>query len=218
MRSIFVIWCVTLSLAGVLFFGLGSVSYPEHHASKAAVLRFRIDSAQSKFQVKASRGGIAWFKGHDHFIAVRDFEGEAELALDVLNPASLSMTVHAGSLEETGADFTPEQKGIIKKELNELVLETAKYPEITFKSTDVKGAIKNGQFDVRIGGDLSLHGVTRHIEIPAAVSVSGDDLHAVGEFEIDRKDFNVNATSAFHGFVRVQHELKFTFDITAHRA
>jgi polyisoprenoid-binding protein YceI len=183
----------------------------------AAAVRYRIDAGQSKFMVHAFRGGIAYFKGHDHFIAVRDFGGEAELNLDAVNPASLQMTIRADSLEETGADFTAEQKGIIKKELNELVLETAKYPEIAFKSTDVKGELKNGQFDIKIGGDITLHGVTKHIVIPAKVSAGGDDLHATGEFELNRKDFNVNATSAFHGFVRVKHNLKFTFDITAHR-
>jgi len=178
---------------------------------------FRIDSSQSKFMVHASRGGLAWFKGHSHHIAVRDFDGTAELTLDALNPASLQMTVRANSLEETDPVFTPLQKQIIKKELDELVLETAKYPEITFKSTSVKGSLVQGRFDVRITGDLTLHGVTRQITIPATVTVEGNTLRAVGKFEIDRKDFNVNATNAFHGLVRVKHDMKFEFDIVAKR-
>jgi hypothetical protein len=59
--------------------------------------------------------------------------------------------------------------------------------------------------------------VTRHVVIPATVTVSGNDFRAQGEFELDRKKFNVNATNAFHGLVRVRHALKFTFDIVAHR-
>lgn len=180
-------------------------------------LRYRIDPAKSTFIVHANRTGIAWFKGHSHRIAVKDFGGTAELDLIALNPASLQLTVQAASLEETDPAFTPEQKKIINKEVNELVLETAKYPEITFRSTDVKGSIAQGKFDVQIGGDLTLHGVTKHIVIPATVSVTGDSMRAVGEFGIDRKDFNVNATEAFHGFVRVKHHLKFEFDIVAQR-
>jgi len=176
-------------------------------------LRFEIDPSRSKFMVKASRGGLLWFKGHDHHIAVRDYSGRAELTLDALNPASLSMTIRAASLEETSDVFTPQQKGIINKELKEIVLETDKYPVITFRSTDVKGGLKNGKFEVRIGGDMTLHGVTRHITIPATVSVEGNSLHAVGEFSLDRSDFNVKATSAFHGFVRIKNKLHFTFDI-----
>jgi polyisoprenoid-binding protein YceI len=180
-------------------------------------VRYQIDASRSKFMVKASRGGLAWFKGHSHLIAMRDFSGEADLSLDVISPASLQMTVRADSLEETSDEFTPEQKQIINKELDEIVLESAKYPEITFKSTDVKGKFVNGAFAAEIGGDMTLHGVTRRVVIPATVTVSGDNLRAVGEFEINRKDFKVNATNAFHGFVRIKHELHFTFDIVAQR-
>jgi hypothetical protein len=49
------------------------------------------------------------------------------------------------------------------------------------------------------------------------VTFNGNDLRAKGEFTINRKDFNVKATNAFHGLVRVKHELKFTFDIVAHK-
>jgi polyisoprenoid-binding protein YceI len=186
-------------------------------ASTLAVARYRLDATRSKFIVHANRTGLAWFKGHSHRIAVKDFEGAAELDLSVVNPASMQMTVRAASLEETDPVFTDDQKKIINKELNEIVLETAKYPEITFKSTDIKATVASGNFKVRIGGDLTLHGVTKHIEIPATVTISGDTMHAVGEFETDRKEFNVNATEAFHGFVKVKHHLKFEFDIVGTR-
>jgi polyisoprenoid-binding protein YceI len=146
-----------------------------------------------------------------------ELTGRAELTMDVLNPASLEMTVLAASLEETSDVFTPQQKGIINKELKEIVLEPDKYPEIRYRSTDIKGEAKNGKFEIKIGGNLTLHGVTKRMIIPATVSVEGDQLHAVGEFGIDRSDFNVKATSAFHGMVRVRDGLKFTFDIVARR-
>ena len=195
---------------------LGLVYFLPHRVADADTLtiaRFRLDPAQSKFMVHADRWGLLWFKGHSHRIAVRDFGGVAELNLDAVNPASLQLTVRAASLEETDPVFTAEQKKIINKELNEIVLETAKFPEITFRSTRVTGSPAQGKFDVRITGDLTLHGVTKTVTIPAAVTVNGDTMHAVGEFEIDRKDFNVNATDAFHGLVRIKHDLKFVFDI-----
>ena len=181
------------------------------------IVRYKIDPKKSTFIVHAYRGGLAYFKGHDHLIAVRDFSGEATLTLDVLNPASLQMNISAASLEETSDVFTRQQKSIINKELEEIVLETAKYPEITFKSSEVNGVLKNGKFELKIGGDITLHGVTRHIVIPATVSVEGELLRAIGEFELDRTKFNVKATSAFHGLVRVKNKLKFTFNITAQR-
>lgn len=207
------------TILGVVAF-LALAYFLPHRVTDAGSLtidRFRLDPAQSKFIVHANRTGLAWFKGHSHRIAVKDFGGFAELNVSAVNPASMEMTVQAASLEETDPVFTPEQKKIINKELNEIVLETAKYPEIKFRSTQVTGAIGQGTFSVRIIGDLTLHGVTKQIAIPASVTLSGDTMHAVGTFEVDRKEFNVNATEAFHGFVKVKHHLKFEFDIVGRR-
>lgn len=217
MKIVASILCLAVILSiGAFFLFANSQAASEIQPSDnklPTAIRYEIDAARSSFKVKASRGGIAFFKGHDHHIAVRDFSGVAELTLDAINPASLSLTIKAASLEETSDEFTPQQKSIINKELEEIVLETAKYPEITFKSTDVKGFLKDGRFELKIGGDITLHGVTKHIVIPAIVSLENDVLHAKGEFDLDRSKFNVNATSAFHGTVRVKNKLKFTFDI-----
>jgi polyisoprenoid-binding protein YceI len=167
--------------------------------------------------VRAFAGGPLWFKGHDHFVAARDFSGEVQLAPGASPPASLLLTVRSESLVETRDVFTEQQKQIIDKELREIVLETAKYPDITFKSTDVKGDLTGGQFVAKISGDLTLHGVTRHIVIPATVTLDGGELRARGEFTISRGDYNVKATSAFHGLVRVRSRLNFTFDIVGRR-
>lgn len=219
------IWAALFSLAMALpggvwiLLGEEGAPIPEVSASRTTkvAVRYRVDPERSRFMVRAHRGGLAWFKGHDHHIAVREFSGTAELMPDALNPASLNMTINAASLEETSDVFTPEQKGIINKELDEIVLESAKFPEITFRSTDVTGEMKNGAFDVKIGGDITLHGVTRHIVIPATVSLQGADLHATGKFTLNRGDFNIKATSAFHGLVRVKGKLSFTFDIIGQR-
>jgi polyisoprenoid-binding protein YceI len=179
--------------------------------------RFRLDSSQSKFIAHALRGGLLWFKGHEHLVAAREFSGEAQMSPEI-NPASLQLTVKTDSMVETSDAFTEQQKQIINKELREIVLEPAKYPEIVFKSTEVTGkSLGNGQYDLKIAGELTLHGVTRQIVIPAKVTVTGNNLRAIGEFSIDRSDFRVKATSAFHGMVRVRNKVKFTFDIVGHR-
>ncbi len=180
--------------------------------------RFQLDAGQSKFIAHALRGGMLWFKGHEHLVAAREFFGEAQITPDKITPASLQLTVKTDSMVETSSVFTEPQKQIINKELREIVLEPAKYPEIVFKSTQVTGkSLGNGQYDLEISGDLTLHGVTRRIVIPAKVTVAGNNLRAVGEFSIDRDDFNVKATSAVHGLVRVREKVRFTFDIVGHR-
>src|SRR5947207_9572901 len=101
--------------------------------------RFRLDAGQSKFIAHALRGGLLWFKGHEHLVAAREFFGEAQITPDKITPASLQLTVKTDSMVETSSVFTEPQKQIIDKELREIVLEPAKYPEIVFKSTQVTG-------------------------------------------------------------------------------
>ena len=79
-------------------------------------------------------------------------------------------------MEETSSVFTDAQKKIINKELREIVLLPDQYPQIVFKSTSVSGkAAGANQYDLKINGDLTLHGVTRQITIPTKVTVMGND-------------------------------------------
>ncbi len=211
---------VVLALVSIL------VAQPFSHSSPAddygvssPAERYVLDSSQSKFTAQALAGGLLWFKGHDHLIAVREFTGEAQLTPNSVIPASLEITAKAASMVETSDVFTEPQKQIINKELREIVLHPDQYPDIIFKSTSVTGKqLGAGQYELKIDGNLTLHGVTRPITIPTKVTVTGNDIRAEGKFSINRGDFNVKATSAFHGLVRVRKKIKFTFDIVGHKA
>ena len=184
-----------------------------------ATVTYNLDASQSKFMAHANRSGLLWFKGHSHHLAASDFSGQVQITEGTVTPASLRLVVKAASLHETGADFTEPQKQIINKELREIVLHPDQYPDITFQSTNV--TLKKSAADrheVKIDGDLTLHGVTRRITIPAVVTLNGNNMRAVGEFSIDRDDFKVKATSAFHGMVRVSDNVKFEFDIVGRRS
>ena len=188
-------------------------------AAAPATVTYNLDPSQSKFMAHANRSGLLWFKGHSHHLAASDFSGQVEITEGTVTPASLRLVVKAASLHETGADFTEPQKQIINKELHDIVLHPDQYPDIIFQSTNV--TVKNSTADrheVKIDGNLTLHGVTRRITIPAVVTLSGNTLRGVGEFSIDRDDFKVNATSAFHGRVRVSDNVKFEFDIVGRRS
>lgn len=209
-------WVVMLGIGWLLF----ATANPDinHSFARQATVKFVIDAKQSKFIAHGLRGGLLWFKGHEHLIAVNEFSGDAEITSGTILPASLRVTIQAASLEETSSVFSSQQKQIINKELRDIVFHPDKYPEITFRSTSVSG--KNptgGRFEVKIRGDLTLHGVTRPVTIPATGTINGDTLRAVGEFSIDRSDFNVKATSAFHGLVRVRNKVKLEFDVVARR-
>ena len=202
----------------IIAFILAVLMSPVTVAAPPATVTYNLDASQSKFMAHANAGGLLWFKGHNHHLQASDFSGRVEITPQTITPASLRLVVKAASLHETGADFTEPQKQIINKELKEIVFHPDQYPDITFQSTNVTAKMTTAdRYEVKIDGDLTLHGVTRRITIPAVVTLSGNNLRAVGEFSIDRDDYKVKATSAAHGLVRVKNNVKFEFDILGRR-
>jgi polyisoprenoid-binding protein YceI len=209
---------VTAILCGALIVVFASLSFGLEPSPSQSANRYRLDASQSTFIAHAHAGGLLWFKGHDHLVAVREFTGEAQLNPNAINQSSLVISAKTASMVETSSVFTEPQKQIINKELRDIVLLPDQYPEIVFKSRSVTGKTSgSNQYDLKIAGDLTLHGVTRQITIPTKVTVSGNELRAQGEFSIDRDDFKVKATSAVHGLVRVRDKVTFTFDIIGHQ-
>src|ERR1044071_6680709 len=198
---------------------LAALFSPVSLGAPPATVTYNLDASQSKFMAHANRSGLLWLKGHSHHLAATDFGGQVELTPEAITPASLRLVVKAASLHETGADFTEPEKQIINKELKEIVLLPDQYPDITFQSTNVTAkGLGGGRYDVNIKGNLTLHGITRPVTIPATITLNGSTLRAVGKFSIDRDDYKVKATSAFHGMVRVDDDIKFEFDILGRRA
>ena len=187
-------------------------------ATGPQTVTYTLDAGHSKFMAHADRSGLLWFKGKDHHLAASEFSGEVGITPQTITPASLRLAVKAASLHETGAAFTEPQKEIINKELKEIVLHPDQYPDITFQSTNVTAkAAGTDRYEVKIDGNLTLLGVSHPVTIPAVVTLSGNDLRAVGKFDIDRGDYKVKATSAFHGMVRVSNDIDFEFDIVGHK-
>jgi len=207
-----------IGLMVLITLGVLAGTCPPTSSEGRATATYVLDNKMGKFIAHAFAGGLFWFKGHDHYLAARDFSGEVELTPDTITPASLRLVVKSNSLEETGSVFTDAQKKIINKEVHDIVLLPEQYPEIIFQSTSVTAKpTAAGQYDLKIVGNLTLHGVTRQETIPVKLSVSNNDLQAVGQFSIERGDYKVKATSAFHGLVRVRDKVRFEFDIVGHR-
>jgi polyisoprenoid-binding protein YceI len=63
------------------------------------------------------------------------------------------------------------------------------YPKATFVSKEIKAEKKDDTTHV-IVGDLTLHGVTKSVTIPAKVTTTDDTVTIDGKFTIDRKEFD----------------------------
>lgn len=183
---------------------------------RADAARYRIDAGESRFTVKAFAGGFLSAFAHDHNIAIRDFSGEADFTYGTVQPASLRITIKAGSLSLTDKVSSADRQKI-EGTMRDEVLEITKYPDIVFKSSGVAAnKTGDGQYQARISGELTLHGVTRPLTINAQLEFGDQTLRARGGFAVKQSSFEIKPVSVAGGTIKVKDELKFSFDVVAH--
>jgi len=183
--------------------------------SAPARVSYHIDVPRSRFVVNTETTGMSSMFGHDHKLEVGDYRGEVNLVPGQPVTASFELSVRADSLravEERDDDVAAE----IDAALRDHVLETGKYPTITFKSRAVKAAArKDGTFDVSLAGELDLHGVRRAVTVPLKVVFQGDTLRASGTLALRQRDFKIAPFSFAGGTVTVADRITLSFTIVA---
>jgi polyisoprenoid-binding protein YceI len=176
-----------------------------------------LDPAKSRFLARASAIGLLSAFGHNPTIAIRNFKGEARFDPDAPEQATLEFEIDTSSLVVTG-EANEKDRHEMERAMKEDVLETNRYPEIRFVSSAVEASrITEGMFRLKISGALTLHAVTRELEIPCNIIIAGDNLRANGEFSIRQTDYGIRLISVAAGTLKLKDDLKFTFDIVARR-
>ena len=178
---------------------------------------YRIDVPHSRFAVSTETTGMSSMFGHDHKLEVGDYGGEVKLVPEHPATASLELAVRADSLravDERDDDVSAE----IDAALREQVLETRKYPTITFKSRAVKAVARaDGMFDGTGAGTIDLHGVRREVTVPVTLAFQGDSLRATGTLQLRQRDFKIAPFSFAGGTVTVADRVTLSFTIVARR-
>jgi polyisoprenoid-binding protein YceI len=186
-------------------------------AATDTAVRFSIDVATSRFTVRAFATGLFSSLGHSPVFAVRDYSGEA--AFDAENPeqSSIRISVQAASLVVTD-NVSQKDRDEIENKTNQEVLETSRYPEIVFESSQVAmNKLGNDRYAATITGNLTLHGVTRSETITAQVMPTGDRLRAYGDFSLKQTNYGIQIVSVAGGTLKVKDEVKVIFDFSARR-
>lgn len=92
--------------------------------------------------------------------------------------------------------------GIRDRKMHKDVIESATYPEITFRPDRITGAvILQGKSSPRVHGMIRIHGVDREIEVPVAFEMNGDRWTANVHFTLPYAKWGMRNPSTL--FLRV---------------
>jgi polyisoprenoid-binding protein YceI len=84
-------------------------------------------------------------------------------------------------------------KSLMQEHFNENYVESDKYPRSTFSGSFAETIPKgqDGTFQVRVRGKLTLHGVTREVEVPGTFVRKGSVLTGTANFKLNPTDYNI---------------------------
>jgi polyisoprenoid-binding protein YceI len=143
--------------------------------------------AQDKFYTKS--GKVDFFSK----AALEDIEAKNKTASALLDSKSGSLQF---SVLMKSFDF---EKALMQEHFNSDYVESDKYPKSEFKGSIINNSevnySKSGTYNVKVRGELTLHGVTHSVETNGTIKVDGDHLQATSSFDISLSDYNIKLQS-----------------------
>ena len=163
-----------------------------------------IDTERSSLTVHVGKTGLLSAAAHEHWVNAPIAGGT--IAADGSTPA-VRFTVDARRLSvrpEKGV--TDKDRAEVQSNMQSKVLESNMYPEIVFRSTEVR---RTGTLVWGVSGDLTLHRVTK----PVSVNVTRQNDAYVGTVRIKQTEFGIQPIKIGGGLVRVKDELEISFRV-----
>ena len=190
------------------------------HVSKPlaeeASVHYVIDAKGSRFIVQAFATGLLASFGHSPRIAVGSFQGELsfERTGSTIGAAQLKISIQSAGLEVVD-NISEKDRQEIHRKMCEEVLETDRFPEISYECSKGSANGNGDRYWVALNGELTLHGVTRPLPVSARAVIAGNSVRATGEFPVRQSEFGIAPVTAAAGAIKIQDEVKCTFDIVA---
>lgn len=108
------------------------------------------------------------------------------------------------------------EKALMQEHFNENYLESSKYPNATFKGTiaDLSGVNfgKDGAYKVKVKGTMSIHGISKEIEVPGTITVKNGTLLISSNFNVACSDYGIQIPSVVRD--NIAKEIAVTVDAT----
>jgi polyisoprenoid-binding protein YceI len=177
--------------------------------------RYRVDPNTSHFEVQAFATGMLSAFAHSPTFAVSDFTGVAWLDGAGVEGLHVELTVRADSLDLLDRVKPADREEIVGRMRRE-VLETARFPQIVFRTVEVAGEpAGEDRYRVFLGGRLTLHGTTQPLGSDAELIVAPDRLRLRGACQLRTSAYGIRPVTALAGAIRLKDELRVSFDLVS---
>lgn len=178
---------------------------------------WNVDTSTGEFDFKSATGTFVGFRIKEKLANIGDAE-----AVGRTGHVEGSFTIEGTTV--TTAQITARLSTIVTNESMrdrrvKEALDTDQFPTATFQLTEPidlgPDAASGATIDVTADGDLTVHGVTRHVSVPLQARLVGDTAVVVGSLDVTFADYGVTVPSSVivlsvedHGTIELQLLLK----------
>ncbi|MBL7712542.1 MAG: YceI family protein [Chitinophagaceae bacterium] len=100
------------------------------------------------------------------------------------------------------------EKQLMQEHFNESYMESDKFPKAEFKGKMNPAAFtKDGTYKTTVNGKLTIHGVTKDVQIPGTIIVKGSELTLNTKFNVATADYNIQIPAVAKGKIANQIEV-----------
>jgi polyisoprenoid-binding protein YceI len=165
-----------------------------------------IGPSNGKLLIKTHKDGMGAKLAHDLVLAATKWHGTLNVDADNPGASSANLTVDARSIEIVEASggvkgLSDKDRKDIAKNIDDKVLQTSKFPELTFESTSVSGS----EPSFHVAGNMTVVGTTRPVNVN--LNVNGSQVTATTA--ISQKDFGIKPFSAMFGAIKLRDDVEF---------
>ena len=203
-------WRIWTGTAGVLLAALTGMAQ-----EKTA---YSIAGSESTLEIHVGKDGAFKAFGHDHLIAGKEISGEVQFDAQKIEGSTVRLQIRTKSFTVVDpGESEKDRQSVQATMVGEKVLDVAKFPEISFTSSEISGVKKNAQgWELTLSGKLKLHGVEKSVTFPLRVQTENRTLRGAGEISMLQTDYGITPVKVGGGTVKVKDKLKITFTIVAH--
>jgi len=157
---------------------------------KITAILFMISGSVFGQIYKTKNGKISFFS-----------DGQSEKIEAINNQASAALDATKGDLVFKVLMKSFEfEKALMQEHFNENYVESAKFPDATFKGKVINiseiNFAKNGKYKAFVEGDMKIHGVTKKVKQNGSIEVKDGKIIIIAKFPIILKDYNIKIPKA----------------------
>lgn len=85
-------------------------------------------------------------------------------------------------------------KSLMQEHFNENYAESDKFPKATFSGSYAENVdfTKEGVYQLKVNGKLTIHGVTREVQLPATIVVKNGSITGTSTFKLNPTDYEID--------------------------